>query len=321
MSSGTPEGGLLSPLLFACYVNDLSDVVRSDCLLFADDFKLYVRIDSFSEVHSLQADIDALCRWSAAWQLSLNPAKCKVLSLTLRTKPIIGAYTMGNEGIERVYEMRDLGVILDEKLTFSAHVDAVMKKANRALGLLMRSFQTGKNGPSLYDVNPKAIISTYCANVRSILEYGCVIWGGAANTHLKRTEQVQHKFLVWLCARCRVRNVSLEYKNLLHHFGLASLAARRLQYDIMLLRNIYNNKIDSSFLLESFPLAAPPRVLRNRVLFHVPHARVNTVKLGMFVRIPRHCNMFLNSALNVDICHARIGDFRKHVIVYSSSVL
>ena len=55
--SGTPEGGLLSPLLFACYVNDLPDAVRSDCLLFADDFKLYARIDSFNDVRDLQADV------------------------------------------------------------------------------------------------------------------------------------------------------------------------------------------------------------------------------------------------------------------------
>ena len=145
------------------------------------------------------------------------------------------------------------------------------------------------------------VISTYCANVRSALEYGCVIWDGAANTHMKRTENVQHKFL--MLARCRVRNVSLDYKSLLGHFGVASLAARRLQYDIRLLRDIHNTKIDSPFLLQSFPLAAPSRVLRNRVLFHVPHARVNTVKGSMFVRIPRHCNEFLNSARDVDIWH------------------
>ena len=142
-------------------------------------------------------------------------------------------------------------------------------------------------------MNHRVVISTYCANVRSILEYGCVIWGEAANTHMKRTENVQHKFLMWLCARCRVRNVALDYKSLLGHFGVVSFAARRLQYDIRLLRDNHNNKIDSPFLLQSFPLAAPSRVLRNRVLFHVPHARVNTVKGSMFVRIPRHCNEFL----------------------------
>ena len=319
--SGTPEGGVLSSLLFSCYVNDLPDVIRSKCLLFADDFKLYARVDSLEDVHSLQTDLDRLCQWSAAWQLKLNPSKCKILSLTLRTKPTIGVYTMENEAIERVHVMRDLGVMVDSKLTFSNHVDTMLKKANRALGLLMRSFQTGKHGPSFYDVNPKPIISAYCANVRSILEYGCVVWGGAANTHLRRAEKVQEKFLAWLCARCRVRNVGTEYRNLLNHFGLASLAARRLQHDIMFLRNIHTNRIDSSTLVEAFSLAAAPRALRTRVLFHVPYARVNTVKSGMFVRIPQVCNEFLNSVQATDVWHTGTVGFRKSVVTYTTCVL
>ena len=224
---------------------------------------------------------------------------------------------MGGEELERVEEMRDLGVIIDVKLTFSAHVDMMMKKANKALGLLIRSYQTGKNGPSLYHVSHKAVISTYCANVRSILEYCCVIWGGAANTHLIRTDRLQHKFLIWLSARCRVKNVTLDYKNLLQHFGLASMAARRQQYDLMFIRNIHNQKIDSAILLESFPLAAPLRALRNPALFHVPHARVNTVKSGMFVRIPHLCNQFLNSVRTVDVFNSGLYAFKKHAIVYS----
>ena len=114
--------------------------------------------------------------------------------------------------------------------------------------------------------------------------------------------------------------MSLDYESLLGHFGVASLAARRLQYDIKFLRDIHNNKINSSFLLV-ISVGSCPRVLRNRVLFHVSHARVSTVKNSMFVRIPRHCNEFLNSARTVDIWHTGIGDFRKQVIRYSTAIL
>ena len=45
VTSGTPEGGHLSPLLFACFINDLPDaVIHSDCVIFADDCKLYRRV-------------------------------------------------------------------------------------------------------------------------------------------------------------------------------------------------------------------------------------------------------------------------------------
>ena len=40
VTSGTPEGGLLSPLLFAMYINDLPTDIKSPCLMFADDVKI-----------------------------------------------------------------------------------------------------------------------------------------------------------------------------------------------------------------------------------------------------------------------------------------
>ena len=42
-----------------------------------------------------------------------------------------------------------------------------------------------------------------------------MIWGGAAETHMKRIERIQHKFLIWLCARCRLADVTLGYDELI----------------------------------------------------------------------------------------------------------
>ena len=55
------------------------------------------------------------------------------------------------------------------------------------------------------------------------------------------------------------------------------------------------------FLLAQFPLAAPTRLLRNWITFHVSHARVNTVKNGLFIRIPKLSNMFLGASRDVDL--------------------
>ena len=105
-----------------------------------------------------------------------------------------------------------------------------------------------------------------------------MIWGGAAETHMKRIERIQHIFLIWLCARCRLADVTLGYDELIGFFGLSTLAARREQHDAMFLRNIHRHSIDTSFLLSKFPLVAPTRLLRNRSVFHVPYARVNSQK-------------------------------------------
>ena len=98
--SGTPEGGLISPLLFACFINDLPDCVKTDCVLFADDVKLYGKVDCPADADFLQRQLDSLHRWSTLWRLTLNPAKCKVLTLTLRHAPAVGVYTVGGEQLE-----------------------------------------------------------------------------------------------------------------------------------------------------------------------------------------------------------------------------
>ena len=201
--------------------------------------------------------------------------------------------------LERVCEVRDLGVILDSKLTFSAHISQTICKANRALGTLIRSFQTGLPSTKFHK---KTLLATYFANVRSILEYGCVIWGGAARSHTDRLERIQHKFLIWLVSRARNVTVqSLGYRELLRTFDVPSLEARRLQYDIMFLRNVHGGDVDSPYLAECFPLRVPSRTTRNLCLFHVPYARVNTVKFGMFCRLPMKVNEFLQKCSMVDV--------------------
>ena len=190
--------------------------------------------------------------------MSLNPGKCKVLTLSLRRDRVTLGYDVGGVTLERVCAMHDLGVILDEKLTFADHIDCVARKANRAFGLLMRSFQTGKHGKTLYSCNFRAVISACRANVRSVLEYGSVIWSGTADTHLSRLESIQHKFMIWLCCRCRFTDVPLRYEALERRFSLApkpwtkatplSMPKRRQQHDLMFVRNVRRHCINSAFL-------------------------------------------------------------------------
>ena len=311
--SGTPEGGILSPLLFVCFINDLPLTLQTHSLLYADDVKLYCRVDGDSDVRHLQLQLDQLCRWSRTWGLSLNPLKCKVLTLSLRRKPTVGEYTVGGVALERVSVMRDLGVHLDEKLTFGDHVDATVRKANRMLGLLTRSFQTGKRGRSLHGCDIRAVICSYYANVRSILEYSSVVWNGAAGTHMKRIERVQHKFLMWLGSRFPVTGVSLEYDDLLRAFGVETLAARRMRHDILFIRNVHRQVIDSCFLLEHLPLTVPTRLFRSRSVFHIPFGRTNTVRSGTFCRAPRLCNEFLDKHRDVDVWTDSYVRFRKRL--------
>ena len=131
--SGTPEGSRLSPLLFALFVNDLPDKIKTNCLLFADDVELFHKISSDSDP-KLQDDLSQLCQWSTDWKLHLNPGKCKALTVTLKRKLIQTTYFVRNSPLETINEIRDLRVLIDAKLTFAEHIDVTVRKANRDLG-------------------------------------------------------------------------------------------------------------------------------------------------------------------------------------------
>ena len=154
------------------------------------------------------------------WRLKLNPNKCKHFRMSLKRQPVIKTYFIENSALESVQTIRDLGVVLDEALTFGPHIDSCVKKANRFLGLLFPSFQKIGRRNSL---NISSIKVSYCAHVRSILEYGSVIWAGAAKSHLDRMDRIQHKFLLWLDHQSGIASSSLSYSDLLLKFRMMSL--------------------------------------------------------------------------------------------------
>ena len=100
------------------------------------------------------------------------------------------------------------------------------------LGLIIRSMQLSRRY-SRAAFDHKTMLCTYYAHVRSIIEYGCVIWAGADASHLKWLERVQHKFLMWLACYSDRRSDDLDYLALLSHFKVRSIKSRFIQYDIV----------------------------------------------------------------------------------------
>ena len=171
ITSGVPQGSILGPLLFLVYVNDVPNYIRfqSTIALFADDTKLYKSIDFPGAKNDLQADLNNLHKWSLDWGMEFNKSKCQVLHVSKRKySQTFPQYELDGHPLECLPQVKDLGVIVSSDLTWSKHIEAIVAKANKTLGLIKRLLKDTS------DLKVRKIL--YCTLVRPILEYACNLW-------------------------------------------------------------------------------------------------------------------------------------------------
>ena len=143
VTSGIPQGSVLGPILFVLFINDLPDDILSSIVMFADDTKLWSKVNNTEDRAALQFDIDKLATWSNDWQLSFNADKCKSLHLGHNNHEYQYSTpsTVTRKPIEKTNLEKDLGVNIDVQLKFSKHIEIQVNKANKILGMIRRSYE------------------------------------------------------------------------------------------------------------------------------------------------------------------------------------
>ena len=92
--SGVPQGTVVAPLLFLCYINDLPENVSSKVRLYADDVLIYNTIHSKEDCLMLQEDLNSLQLWANKWQMMFNPDKCELIRITNTKLPMLYDYNI-----------------------------------------------------------------------------------------------------------------------------------------------------------------------------------------------------------------------------------
>ena len=192
VTSGVPQGSILGPLLFVLFINDLPATTPTDIYvaLYADDTKAYNSVKSEDDAQHLQQALSSLDNWSTRNNLKFNESKCKVLSITRKKHPICFNYKLGSTDLLKVKEEKDLGVTVTDTLSWNPHIQNIVSKANKLLGLLKRTC------PLLPDANVRRTL--YLSIVKSQLSYATVVWS-PHHIYLKlKIERVQRRATRWI---------------------------------------------------------------------------------------------------------------------------
>ena len=121
VKSGVPQGTVLGPLMFLLYINDINQNISSSLRMFADDCVLYRTITNEHEKQELQNDINKVTNCANTWQMKLNVNKCVVLCCTRSLSSPSSVYSLNNHPLANVSEHSYLGVVLNNKMSFSSH--------------------------------------------------------------------------------------------------------------------------------------------------------------------------------------------------------
>lgn len=301
-TSSVPQGFTLSALLFAMFINDLATKMKCGILLFADDVKIYLKIDCFRDCVKLQKDIYELHKWCNENKLFLNIAKCNVVSYSRKSEDNIISfiYRINNVALNRTNRMKDLGVIFYNKLTFQHHISSIVSRAYRMIGFISRSLTKFKKIETYRRL--------YFCYVRCILEYATPIWNPYYNVYIDKIEKVQRKFTRIVAYKFNIPRET--YSNRLQRMNIISLKSRRIILDQLLFYKILNGLLNTS-LKQAFNTNRHIHNTRFAPTFYWGRTSTNIDHFSVKVRLQRqHNELFSHS----NIFNHSLNRFKAYII-------
>ena len=244
ISHGVPQGSVLGPLLFLIYINDMPNAFRfCDTFLFADDTSLLLSDKNINTLESnLNIDLEHLSMWLISNKISINATKTE----TLFFKPIRKlcnsnpSLYLSGQALPLSTNVKYLGIILDDKLSWTSHINSLASKLSKANGIIskLRHF-----------LPQDTLLSIYYAFFFSHATYALSVWGQSlpANSRIITLQKTAIRLITF-------SNFRAHSKPLFKTLKLLTITDLVFFYNILLIHQILNNTAPS-YIQNTFNLS------------------------------------------------------------------